>query len=138
MAASCLVRLPCLLDPDDLWVVAVSAFRIRLGCRRRGKLRSFFSEAIAPNTFLREVPFTLAREQLCRVSWQMRIYLVRIPHRKGHSIQSVVLPALTVSGRDCCIHGLIRVGPNGRDLKLPQGNSDRTTGPNWFVTSPSC
>ena len=28
---------------------------------------------------------------------QMRIYLVRIPHRKGHSIQSVVRPGLVIS-----------------------------------------
>jgi hypothetical protein len=54
-------------------------------------LQSFFSEAIAPNTFLREVPLTSIREQLCLVgSWQTRIYLVRIPRRRGHSIQSIV------------------------------------------------
>ena len=29
---------------------------IRLGCRRSGKLQSFFADAIAPNTFLRKVP----------------------------------------------------------------------------------
>ena len=33
---------------------------IRLGRRRGGKLRSFFSHAIAPKTFLREVPLTLS------------------------------------------------------------------------------
>src|SRR5262249_36686261 len=27
------------------------------------------------------------------------------------------------------IHGRTRVGPNGRDLELPEGNPDRTTGP---------
>jgi hypothetical protein len=59
----------------------------------------------------------------------MRTYLVRIPHRKGHSIQSNVLLASAIAG--CCrrIHGPTRVGPNGRDLELPKGNSDRTTGP---------
>ncbi len=29
----------------------------------------------------------------------MRIYLVRIPRRKGHSIQSIVRPALAISRR---------------------------------------
>jgi hypothetical protein len=42
------------------------SFVIRLGCRRYGKLRSFFSDAIAPNTFLLEVPLTTNREQLCQ------------------------------------------------------------------------
>src|SRR5204862_4685754 len=98
--------------------------------------RSFQRRFLPTHSFASAVH--ASREQLCRVSWQMRIYLVRIPRRKGHSIQSVVLPASTISGAGCCIHGHIRVGPNGRDLKLPQGNSDRTTGPNWFVMSPSC
>jgi hypothetical protein len=30
---------------------------------------------------------------------QMRIYLMRIPHRKGHSIQSIVRPGSVISGR---------------------------------------
>jgi hypothetical protein len=42
-------------------------FGVRLGCRRYGKLRSFFSFAIAPNTFLRKTPLTINREQLCRL-----------------------------------------------------------------------
>jgi hypothetical protein len=42
-------------------------FGVRLGCRRYGKLRSFFSLAIAPNTFLRKTPLTINREQLCRL-----------------------------------------------------------------------
>src|ERR1043166_5772025 len=65
----------------------------------------------------------------------MRTYLVRIPHRKGHSIQSNVLLASAIAG--CCrrIHGPTRVGPNGRDLKLPWGNSDRTTGPKLASSS---
>jgi len=33
-------------------------FGLRLGCRRYGKLRSFFADAIAPNSFLRKVPLT--------------------------------------------------------------------------------
>ena len=58
----------------------------------------------------------------------MRTYLVRIPHRKGHSIQSDVLLASAIAGPNRRIHGPTRVGPHGRDLKLPPGNSDRTTG----------
>jgi hypothetical protein len=44
---------------NESCVVAVLASLIRLGCRRRGKLQSFFSKAIAPKTFLREVPLTI-------------------------------------------------------------------------------
>jgi hypothetical protein len=37
-----------------------------------------------------------SREQLCRgMSRQTRTYLVRIPRRKGHSIQRVVLPGFS-------------------------------------------
>jgi hypothetical protein len=43
-------------------------FMIRLGCRRRGKLQSFFADAIAPETFLREVLLTVYREELC-LAW---------------------------------------------------------------------
>jgi hypothetical protein len=46
-------------------------FMIRLGCRRRGKLQSFFADAIAPETFLREVLLTVYREQLC-LAWPDR------------------------------------------------------------------
>jgi hypothetical protein len=60
---------------------------------------------------------------------QMRTYLVRIPHRQGHSIQRDVLLASAMAGPGRRIHGPTRVGPHGRDLKLPYGNSDRTTGP---------
>jgi hypothetical protein len=58
----------------------------------------------------------------------MRIYLVRIPRRKGHSIHSVVLLTSTIAGPSRRIQGPHRVGPNRRDLKLRQGNRDRTTG----------
>jgi len=92
---------------------------IRLGRRRSGMLRSFFSKrAIAPNPFLRELPLTMSVRGSA-MSRQMLMYLVRIPHRKGHSIQVVVLGgrghtlAPTTS-----IQGPTRVGPNGRDLKL--------------------
>jgi hypothetical protein len=77
-------------------VVAVCLFSllwIHLSCRRHGKLQSFFSKAIAPKTFLREVPLTIAVSSSAWL-WQMRIYLVRIPRRKGHSIQRVVQPGL--------------------------------------------
>jgi hypothetical protein len=49
-----------------------------------------FQCAIAPNTFLREVPLTVSVSSSARL-WQTLIYLVRIPRRKGHSIQRVVL-----------------------------------------------
>jgi len=37
----------------------LSLLGLRLGCRRYGKLQSFFSDAIAPNSFLRKVPLTI-------------------------------------------------------------------------------
>ena len=87
---------------------------IRLGHRRGGKLRSFFSCAIAPNTFLRELPLTLSVSSSAW-SWQMLIYLVRIPRRRGHSNQSIVR-FNAVGNR---IHGGARVGLYGRDLNPP-------------------
>jgi hypothetical protein len=36
----------------------LSFFGLRHGCRRYGKLRSFFADAIAPDSFLRKVPLT--------------------------------------------------------------------------------
>ncbi len=102
----------------------------RLSSLRYGKLPSFFASAIAPNTFLREVPLTTTVSgSPCLRFWQMRVYLVRIPHRQGHSIQREVLLASTIAGPGR-LHGPTRVGPNGRDLKLRHGNSDRTPGPN--------
>ena len=65
----------------------------------------------------------------------MRTYLVRIPHRKGHSNQRDVLLASAIADPGRRIQGPNRVGPNGRDLELPEGNSDRTTGPKFGSTS---
>ena len=65
------------------------------------------------------------------------MYLVRIPHRKGHSNHSDVLLAWAIAGPGRRIHGPNRVGPNGRDLELPQGNPDRTTGPKLAPSSSS-
>jgi len=52
-------------------------------------------------------------------SWQTLMYLVRIPHRKGHSIQRDVWLAETVAWFSVATSTVApRVGPNGRDLKL--------------------
>ena len=59
---------------------------VQLSCRRCGKLRSFLSSAIAPDTFLREVPLAVVVSSSAE-ALQTRTYLVRIPRRKGHSIQ---------------------------------------------------
>ena len=90
---------------------------VRLGCRRRGKSRSFLAEAIAPYTFLRELPAPPCGGGSAGLARQTRIHLVRIPRREGHSIHSVVPPppALVAGGRR--IQGHIRVGPNGRGLE---------------------
>src|SRR5262249_883969 len=57
------------------------------------------------------------------------ICLARIPRRKGHSNQSIVLLTRALASPGRRIQATSRVGPNGRDLKLPYGSSDRTTGP---------
>ena len=49
-------RLHFIIGPVQTPVVSRLAVLVRLGCRRRGKLRSFLAEAIAPHTFLRELP----------------------------------------------------------------------------------
>jgi hypothetical protein len=87
-------------------------------------------EAIAPNTFLREVPPTTAVSSSAgALPRQTRICLVRIPRRPGHSNQSIVLLTRTLASPGRRIQDTSRVGPNGRDLELPCGSSDRTTGP---------
>ena len=45
---------------------------------------------------------------------------MRIPRRQGHSVQSIVLPASAIAGPGRRIPVPSRVGPNGRDLNLPQ------------------
>ena len=77
---------PLLLLSPSWSLAGAFVWVIRLGHRRGGKLRSFLSSAIAPNTFLREVPLRVSVRGSAR-SWQTLIYLVRIPLRKGHSIQ---------------------------------------------------
>ena len=79
---------------------------------RCGKLQSFFSEAIAPNTFLREVPLTIVVSS--SAAWrQMRIYLVRIPRRKSHSIQSIVRPGLVISRRSAASTARLELAQTG-------------------------
>src|SRR5688572_10007497 len=67
----------------------------------------------------------------------MRIYLVRIPRRKGHSIQSIVRPGLVISRRSPASTVRLELAQTGRDLKLPS-NPDRTTGRIWLVISSCC
>jgi len=92
-----------------------------------GSCNRSFQKAIAPDTFLREVLLAItASSSACNRLRQMRIYLVRIPRRKGHSIQRVVQPGFAIADQAAASTVRHRVGPNGRDLKLP-GNLDRTT-----------
>ena len=75
-------------------------------------------------------------EQLCP-GWQTRICLVRIPHRRATPSNASCELAWIASSRH--IHGPPRVGPYGRDLELPAGNSDRTTADeSEFLVSPIC
>ena len=74
-------RLPFLIGPVQTPVVGRLAVSVRLGCRRRGTLRSFLPEAIAPYTFLREVPLT-ARP--LRTNPEEDRFGLTGPFRKGH------------------------------------------------------
>ena len=102
---------------------------IRLGRRRCGKLRSFLSIAIAPNTFLREVPLTVSVSSSAWL-WQMLIYLVRIPRRKATPINATCWPTETV---------VLAQSPHQRThlelahtggISIRRGGSDRTTASN--------
>jgi hypothetical protein len=113
-------------------------FGIRLGCRRCGKLQSFFSDAIAPNTFLREVPLTLAVSSSA-VQRQTRIYLVRIPHRKGHSIQRDVLPGFDPCGRKPPHPRSDSSWPKREGSQVATGQlRSNNRAESWFVMSPLC
>jgi hypothetical protein len=120
-----------LLAAGDSWAVyCCHAFLgIHRGCRRCGKLQSFFADAIAPNTFLREVPLTRAVSSSA-VQRQMQIYLMRIPRRKGHSIQRVVQPGLDHFWRKPPHPRSPSSWPKREGSQVATGNSDRTTGPN--------
>ena len=63
---------------------------IRHGHRRCGKLRSFLSIAIAPDTFLRGVSLTVSASNSAWLR-QTLIYLVQIPRRKATPIKERVL-----------------------------------------------
>jgi hypothetical protein len=78
------------------------------------------------------------REQLCLVIglgrsgfiWCEFLTVRATPYRASCCLAS------TICWPKRRIHGPTRVGPNGRDLKLPQGNSDRTTGRILVSSSP--
>ena len=94
------------------------------GRRRCGKLRSFFSCAIAPKTFLREVPLTL-REQLCPV-WQTLMCRMRIPHRKA-TPYNATCGQLGPVGSSHRINGWTRVALAGGISSRLKDDLDRTT-----------
>jgi hypothetical protein len=94
-------------------------------------------KAIAPNTFLRELLLTItvsssATRTDADLSSCEFLTVRATPFNASCRLASIV------AGRGRRIHGHIRVGPNGRDLKLPLGNSDRTTESNLFGMSPFC
>jgi hypothetical protein len=51
-------------------LLPLSLFGLRRSCRRYGKLQSFFSDAIAPNTFLRKVPLTITVSSSARIRYR--------------------------------------------------------------------
>src|SRR5262249_39270872 len=87
--------------------------------------------AIAPNTFLRELPPTIAVSGSAGApgGGEGGFCLVRSPPCPAPPNKSCVLRPGALGGRGRRIQDTSRVGPNGRDLGLPLGSSDRTTGP---------
>jgi hypothetical protein len=81
-------RLSCWLAPlkrAPLPSLPSWPFRIRRGRRRRGKSRSSFADALAPDPFLRGGPLALTvRARPSASARRMRTHLVRIPRRQGH------------------------------------------------------
>ena len=103
---------------------------IRLGRRRGGKLRSFFASAIAPETFLRKVPLTFTVSDSAW-SWQMLIYLVRIPRCKGHSIHRNVL-----AGRSRHIYGVSTSCPKQEGSRSARADRIEQPSPNRRCVPP--
>ena len=130
----CISRSKC---PFLFCSLVIRSAGFRLGRRRSGKLRSFFSGAIAPEPFLRESPLTLSVRGSALL-WQTLIYLVRIPRRKGHSIQRDVWLACTISWRKSPHPRWHSSWPKREGSRVASSNSDRTTGSNLrLLVSPS-
>jgi hypothetical protein len=106
---------------------------IRFGRRCSGKLRSFFSMAIAPESFLREVPRTGFREQLRLVVADADVSGAN-SSRRGHSNQCVV--QLTEQGSATASKDDIELAQTG-GISIRRSGSDRTTWPNLALQSPS-
>ena len=98
--------------------------RVQPSCRRCGKLRSFLSSAIAPNTFLRQPPLTVV---VSSSAWwlQMRRYLVRIPRREGHSNHRAVRSAR--AGLQSPHLRMHSSWPDREGSRSAERGSDRTT-----------
>jgi hypothetical protein len=108
--------------------VVIGCFWRRLGCRRYGKLQSFFSIGDCSQHIPSRGAAHDHREQLCRVLVMADADLSSCEFLPVRATPFTASCGLTSArfGRSRRIQGAIRVGPNGRDLKLP-GNSDRTT-----------
>ena len=92
--------------------------------------------AIAPNTFLRGVPITPSMISSALDGRRGFVWCEFLTVGATPSTASCEL-AWIASSRH--IYGPPRVGPYGRDLELPGGNSDRTTADeSEFLVSPVC
>src|SRR5262249_48455585 len=112
------------------------SFWIRLGCRRHGKLQSFFSIRDCSQHIPSRSTTHDRREQLCLGIDPGKcgfIYCEFLTVR-ATPYTATCGRASTIAGESHRIQGPTRVGPNGRDLKLPEGNSDRTTGRNFSLS----
>ena len=65
----------------------------------------------------------------------MRIYLVRIPRRKGHSIQSIVRPDSVISGRSPASTVLFELAQTGGILSCRRATQIEQPVESWFVRS---
>src|SRR6476661_7877108 len=114
----------CCFDRSS-WTAAVVTcwYSSRLSSLREVAIDLF--QAIAPNTFLHKVPLTITVSSSATGTDADLSSCEFLTVRATPFNASYCRPR-SLLVRDGRIHGHIRVDPNGRDLKLPWGNSDRT------------
>ena len=116
-----------LVDRRGLLLVIACSYSSRLSSLREVAIDLF--QAIAPHTFLREVPLIISVSSSATRA-DADLSSCEFLSERATPFKASCRLASIVAGREGCIHGHIRVGPNRRDLKLPLGNLDRTTGSN--------
>ena len=113
-------------------------FSTRLGCRRCGKLQSFFSKGDCSQHIPSRCTAHDNREQLCLVIGHGRcgFILVRIPRRKGHSNHSVVRPGFAIAGPSRRIQGPTSSWPEREGSQVAWQLRSNNQPNLWLVLSP--